>query len=73
MNRNIIKGAKALAEFLGVHPNTISRWRREGRLDAATIVDTGRTIIFDLDLLPSCIKPQIPAICQPRPVRLKPA
>lgn len=41
-----IYGCGNLAEFLGVHPNTISRWRYKGLLDKATVFDNGRTVIF---------------------------
>lgn len=55
MPRTTIRCNKALAEALGVHPNTVSRWRNEGRLDKAVIADTGRVIIYDLEAVYECL------------------
>lgn len=56
MAANRIKGNKALAVILDVHPNTITRWRRQGRLDSAVVADTGRTIIYDLNKVLQSLK-----------------
>ncbi len=49
--KTIIKGNKLLAKTLGLHANTIGRWRKQGLLDAATVATVGRTILYDLDLV----------------------
>ncbi|MCM1369854.1 MAG: hypothetical protein NC204_05720 [Candidatus Amulumruptor caecigallinarius] len=47
----IIKGNRGLAEALNVHYNTIGRWRKEGLLSSAIVVELGRTVRYDLDLV----------------------
>ena len=53
----IIRGSKALAKVLGVHYNTVLRWRMEGMLTPATLADCGKTIIYDLEKVFECLKP----------------
>lgn len=53
--KTIIKGNKLLAKALGLHANTICRWRKQGLLDAATVATVGRTILYDLDLVLSTL------------------
>ena len=56
MKKTTITGSKALAAPLGVRPHTIWRWRNDGRLNNAIIADTGRVIIYDLDMVYTCLK-----------------
>lgn len=55
MARTTIKGNKALAKALGVHPVTICKWRRRGLLAKATLVDFNRTILYDLEKVYECL------------------
>ena len=55
--RTIVKGSVELAEILGVSPNTICRWRRQGILTPATLVDFGGVILYDLDKVFECLNP----------------
>ncbi len=55
---NLIHGNKALADALRVHPNTIGRWRKYGLLKPATVVDCGRTIVYDIEIAKQCLTRQ---------------
>ena len=55
MERTLVKGNKELAERLGVHPQTIQKWRKRGVLTKATVSDFGRTIFYDLDKVFECL------------------
>lgn len=55
MARTIIRGNTRLAETLGVHRKTVDGWRKKGVLDAATIAEYGRIILYDLDLVLECL------------------
>lgn len=55
MERTTIRGNKALAEKLGVHFNTVQKWRSQGTLKPATLSEYGRVIIYDLDKVYECL------------------
>lgn len=54
--RNLVRGNTALAAALGVTERTVRRWRQEGLLAAATVVDIRRTIVYDLDKVAECLR-----------------
>ena len=54
-NRILVRSSKELAKLLCVSRNTISRWRNLGILEDATIVDYGRTLIYDLEKVYECL------------------
>ncbi|MBD5401148.1 DUF3853 family protein [bacterium] len=54
--KTIIKGNKALAQTLGVHHQTVQKWRKKGILRQATIAERGRVIIYDLDKAIACLQ-----------------
>lgn len=54
-----IKGNLKLAEVLGVHKMTIQKWRRQGILANATVVDFRRTVIYDLEKVYECLNDKI--------------
>lgn len=56
MGKELVKGNKGLAARLGVHVQTVLNWRRSGVLEAATVVDYGRTIVYDLDKVGECLR-----------------
>lgn len=49
MERKIIKGDRKLAEELGIHRNTLTKWKRLGFLEYGTIAATGRIYLYDYD------------------------
>lgn len=49
MEREIIRGNKALADRLGVSKGTVQKWRNSGLLAQATVSDYGKFILYDLD------------------------
>lgn len=55
MERNIIKGNRALAAALGLHYQTIQNLRKRGVLKKATLSDFGKIIIYDLDKVMECL------------------
>ncbi len=55
MARTTIRGSKALAAELMVSQETVRKWRREGLLEPATLVDIRRVIIYDLELVYQCL------------------
>lgn len=54
-NPNYIRGNKALADILGVHTQTVQKYRRDGILDPATVVNYQRVIIYDLKKVFECL------------------
>lgn len=50
-----MKGCKNLAARLGVCEWTVKQWRKRGVLDAATLADFGRVIIFDMEKVYECL------------------
>ncbi|MBD5427517.1 MAG: DUF3853 family protein [Treponema sp.] len=54
-NRILVRSSKELAKLLCVSRNTISRWRNLGILEDATVVDYGRTLIYDLEKVYECL------------------
>lgn len=50
-----IRGNKALAGELGVHVQTVQKWRKNGILSNATLADLGKVIIYDLDKVYECL------------------
>lgn len=52
---NLVRGCKRLAETLGVHEQTVAKWRRLGVIDKGTVAQYGRVIIFDLDKVLACL------------------
>ncbi len=55
MEKEIIKGNKKLAEVLGVHPQTVQKWRKIRLLEDATIAEFGRVILYDLEKVLKCL------------------
>lgn len=55
MERETIRGNKALAKRLDVSECTVRSWRRKGILRQATLVDYGRVIIYDLEKVYECL------------------
>lgn len=55
MERTIIRGNRKLADELGVHFNTVQKWRSSGILDPATVSEYGRVIIYDLEKVLECL------------------
>ena len=51
----IVKGNKTLALKLGVHPQTVQKWRRAGILAPAVLAEHGRVIIYDLQKVFECL------------------
>lgn len=51
-----VKGNIKLAEALGVHKMTIQKWKKEGLLNDAMVVNFRRTIIYDLDKVYQCLQ-----------------
>lgn len=49
MERKIIKGDRKLAEALGIHRNTLTKWKKLGFLEYGTIAATGRIFLYDFD------------------------
>lgn len=58
MERTTIRGNRALADKLGVHFNTVQKWRNQGTLKPATLCEYGRVIIYDLDKVYECLNHQ---------------
>lgn len=42
-----VRGNEALAEELKVSLSTVNKWKREGKLDAAVVLEEGRVIVYD--------------------------
>lgn len=57
-DRKLIRGNKAFGATLGVNERTVRRWRTEGLLAEATVVDLRRTIVYDLDKVFECLQNQ---------------
>lgn len=57
-DRKLIRGNKALGATLGVNERTVRRWRTEGLLAEATVVDLRRMIVYDLDKVFECLQNQ---------------
>ena len=55
MARITIRGSKALAAELRVSQETVRKWRKEGVLRPATLVDFRRVIIYDLEKVYECL------------------
>lgn len=55
MNRETIRGNKALAQRLGVSEATICTWRKIGVLLPATLSEFRRVIIYDFDKVLECL------------------
>lgn len=51
-----LRGHKALAEFFGVSLRTVTKWRAEGVIDDALIVNHGRILIYDTDKVEECLR-----------------
>ena len=51
----LITGVHRLAKALDVSHTTVYGWRRKGVLDAATVAEYGRIIIFDLEKVLQCL------------------
>lgn len=52
----IIKGNRALALELGVHYNTVSRWKQEGILEKGILAEVRRVILWDLDMVKQALR-----------------
>lgn len=55
MEKELVRGNKALAQKLGVHFMTVQKWRRKGILNDATVADLGRVIIYDMNKVLDCL------------------
>ncbi len=55
-NKNLIRGNKALALMLGVHPQTVQKWRKEGLLAPAIVAEFRRIIIYDITKVLDCLR-----------------
>lgn len=55
MARTIVRGIGALANALGVHRATVSRYRKEGILRPATVSEYRGIVLFDLDKVYQCL------------------
>lgn len=53
--RETIIGNKALAKQIGVHFQTVGRWKKSGVLNSAILSEYGRIIIYDLDKVYQCL------------------
>lgn len=53
-----VRGNKGLAKLLGVHVNTVWKWRKRGILKPATLVDCGQVIVYDLAIVKQCLDHQ---------------
>lgn len=55
MARTTVKGVGKLAEALGLHRSTVSRYRNSGILKPATLSEYKGIIIFDLEKVYQCL------------------
>ena len=53
--RNTVTGVAKLAEALGLHKNTVSKYRSQGILQPAILSEYRRVVIFDLDKVYECL------------------
>lgn len=64
--RETITGNKTLAKVLGVHENSVSKWKKSGVLDNAILSNFGRITIYDLEMVYVCLNHKKATAGRPR-------